>query len=65
MQKANVKKSRRHLWSEDEIELLKKLYPGGGAREIAKRTGHPLASVRQQAYNMGITTKQYRTIEKQ
>ena len=59
MQKAKVEKSVRHLWSEDEIKLLKKLYPGGGAREIAERTGHPLASVRQQAYNMGITTREY------
>ncbi len=55
MQKAKVKQSIRHLWSKNEVRLLKKLYPDGRAREIAKRTGRPLTAIKQKAYSMGIT----------
>ena len=59
MQKAKVKKRVRRPWSEDEIKLLKRLFPSGRARKIAKRTGRTLAAVRQQAYNMGITHRHF------
>ena len=48
------------VWSEDEVKLLKKLFPQGRAREIAKRTGRPLTAVRQKAYHMGIRTSEHR-----
>ena len=47
-------------WSEDEIKLLKKLYPLGRVREIAEQTGRPLTAVRQKAYKMGIKTRERR-----
>lgn len=59
IEKVEIKKSSRRPWLKDEIKLLKKLFPSGGAREIAMRTGHPLAAVRQKAYDMGITTREY------
>jgi len=38
-------------WSEDEIKLLKKLFPKGKARQVADQTGRTLAAVRQRAYD--------------
>jgi hypothetical protein len=35
MKKAKTKKNSWVAWSEDEVKLLKRLYPLGGAREIA------------------------------
>jgi len=34
MAKTEIKKSGRRPWSEDEVKLLKRLFPGGRAREI-------------------------------
>ena len=45
-------------WSEDEVKLLKRLFPLGRAREVAKQTGRPLTAVRQKAYSMGIKTRE-------
>jgi hypothetical protein len=56
MQKAKTKKTTSIAWSKDEVKLIKKLYPHGGAREIVKRTGRPLAAVRQKAYHLGVNT---------
>ena len=60
MEKAKIKKNNWVAWSEDEVKLLKKLFPRGRAREIAEQTGRSLATVRQKAYNMGINTRQRR-----
>ncbi len=60
MRKAKAKKSRPPPWSEGEVKLLKELYPGGRAEEIAERTGRPLTSVRRRAYYMGIQAGEYR-----
>ena len=57
--KTKIRKNTWIAWSEDEIELLKRLFPCGGAGEIAKQTGRPLTAVRQKAYNMGIKTDKY------
>jgi hypothetical protein len=35
MERAEIKKNSWVSWSEDEIKLLKKLFPRGRAREIA------------------------------
>ncbi len=60
MRKAKTKKKGRVAWSEDEVKLLKKLYPGGRAEEIAERTGRSLTAVRQRAYVMGIKAREDR-----
>jgi len=60
MKKANTKKSGWVSWSEDEVKLLKKLFPRGRAREIAEQTGRPLTAVKQKAYSMGIKTREWR-----
>ena len=60
MVKTKIRKNSWFSWSEDEVKLLKKLFPDGRAREIAKRTGRPLTAVRQKAYVMGIKTRECR-----
>ena len=57
---AKRKKNSWVAWSEDEVKLLKRLFPLGRAREVAERTGRPLTAVRQKAYNLGLKTKKYR-----
>jgi len=57
---AKSKKNSWVAWSEDEVKLLKRLFPRGRAREIAEQTGRSLATVRQKAYNMGINTRERR-----
>jgi len=56
---AKAKKDTWVRWSEDELKLLRKLFPKGRAREIAERIGRPLTAVRQKAYTMGLKTKQW------
>ncbi len=57
------KKKIRHYgpwsWSEEEIKLLKELYPFGKTGQIAERLGRPLTTVRQKAYDLGFKTKIY------
>ena len=60
MEKAEIKKNSWVAWSEDEVKLLKRLFPRGRAREIAEQTGRPLTAVRQKAYSMGIKTREWR-----
>jgi hypothetical protein len=60
MRKTKIKKRTSIAWSKDEVKLLKKLYPRGGAGEIAERIGRPLTAVRQKAYYMGIGTSEHR-----
>jgi len=62
MQKAKTKirKNTWVAWSEDEVNLLKKLFLSSGAREISEQIGRPLIAVRQKAYNMGIKTRKNR-----
>lgn len=46
-------------WTKDDIKLLKKLYPHGNTRMIARRLNRPLTAVRQKAYDMGMKTEGY------
>jgi hypothetical protein len=46
-------------WTEDDIKLLKRLYPRGNTRMIAEKLGRPLTAVRQKAYDMGMKTEVY------
>ena len=46
-------------WTEDDIKLLKKLYPHGNTRMIAEKLCRPLTAVRQKAYDMGMKTNIY------
>jgi hypothetical protein len=47
-------------WTEDDIKLLKKLYPRGNTKMIAEKLCRPLTAVRQKAYDMGIKTSGYK-----
>jgi hypothetical protein len=46
-------------WTEDDIKLLKRLYPRGNTKMIAKKLCRPLTAVRQKAYDMGMKTDIY------
>ena len=46
-------------WTKGDIRLLKRLYPRGNTKKIAKRLGRPLTCVRQKAYDMGMKTSVY------
>jgi len=46
-------------WTEDDIKLLKKLYPRGNTKMIAEKLCRPLTAVRQKAYDMGMKTNVY------
>ena len=46
-------------WTEDDIKLLKRLYPRGNTRMIAEKLCRPLTAVRQKAYDMGMKTEVY------
>jgi hypothetical protein len=47
------------LWSEDEVKLIKKLFPKGKARQVSQQIGRPLTAVKQKAYDMGLKTRQW------
>ena len=57
---AKSKKNTWIHWSEDEVKLLKKLFPKGKARQIADQTGRTLNAVKQRAWEMGLKTRQWR-----
>ena len=59
MKKVDIKKSRYRRWSEDEIKLLKSLFPRGKAGKIAEKTGRSLTAVRQKARELGLTKRLY------
>jgi hypothetical protein len=46
-------------WTEDDIKLLKRLYPRGNTKMIAEKLCRPLTAVRQKAYDMGMKTEIY------
>jgi len=57
---AKSNKNTLILWSEDEVKLLKKLFPKGKTRQIADQTGRTLAAVRRKAFKMGFKTRDWR-----
>lgn len=46
-------------WTDEDIRLLKRLYPRGHTKKIAERLGRPLTTVRQKAYDLGMKTNIY------
>ena len=46
-------------WTENDIKLLKQLYPRGNTKMIAEKLRRPLTAVRQKAYDMGMKTDIY------
>ena len=46
-------------WTDEDIKLLKRLYPRGNTKMIAERLCRPLTAVRQKAYDMGLKTEVY------
>jgi len=57
MKKAKIKKSSRRLWSEDEIKLLKKMYPGNSPKDIANELGRTVAAVVSKGCQLGLGKK--------
>ena len=57
---AKAKKNSWVLWSQDEVKLLKRLYPKGKARQVSEQTGRPFTAVKQKAYDMGIANRRVR-----
>jgi len=55
MKKTGIKKSCRRLWSEDEIKLLKKMYPGNSPKDIANELGRTVAAVVSKGCQLGLT----------
>ncbi len=47
-------------WSQDELRLLRRLFPLGKARDVAEKTERPLSAVRQKAYSLGLRTRDNR-----
>ena len=47
-------------WTENDIKLLKQLYPCGNTKMIAEKLCRPLTAVRQKAYDMGMKTDIYK-----
>ena len=59
-----MKRTKKRLygpwsWTEDEIKLLKQLYPKGKTKKVAEQLGRPFTAVRQKAYDLGFKTKTY------
>jgi predicted transcriptional regulator len=54
-----VKEERNflRLWSDDEIELVKKLYAEKPTKELAKQLGRTLAAVKHRAHVLGLKRK--------
>jgi len=51
---AKRRKAAKSLWSKDEVEQLKKLYPNKRTQEIAKQMGRSFKSVQMKASKMGL-----------
>ena len=51
---AKRKKLIKGLWSKDEVNLLKKLFPNRKTQEIAEQLGRSLKSVQMKASKMGL-----------
>jgi hypothetical protein len=47
-------------WSEEELRLVKELYPIGKGKQIAEKTGRTLQAVKQKAYALGLGTRRNR-----
>ena len=47
-------------WTEEDIRLLRRLYPRGNTKMIAGKLCRPLTAVRQKAYDMGMKTDIYK-----
>lgn len=56
---AKRKKLIKGLWSRDEVELLKKLYPNRNPQEVAEKIGRSLYAVREKAFRLGLKKNGY------
>ena len=57
MKKAKIKKISRRRWSEDEIKLLKRMYPDNNKRDIANKLGRTVAAVVLKGCQLGLGKK--------
>jgi hypothetical protein len=49
-----IKTRERHLWSANEVKLLKKLYPTENTQSIADKLGRSRISIDHKACNIGL-----------
>jgi hypothetical protein len=57
---AKRRKRVKGLWSNSEVNLLKKLFPDNPTAKIAARLGRPTETVKKKASRMGLKkTKKY------
>ena len=54
MAKRKRKKNSWVLWSEGELKLIRKLYPLGKEKEIARRTGRTESAIKGRAQRLGV-----------
>ena len=47
-------------WSEDEVKLLKKLFPKGKERQVADQTGRTFSAIMNKAHDMGLKKGKWR-----
>ena len=51
--------TNRRDWTKDEDDLIRRYYPGKGAKPISDRTGWPIRSVQYRASKLGIKYDRY------
>jgi hypothetical protein len=49
-----AKKATKGLWSNSDVNLLKKLFPNNPTAQIAARFGRSAKTVEKKAYRMGL-----------
>jgi len=54
MRKAIIKKRTGIAWSQDEVKLLKRLYPSKEAEQIAEQLGRPVQATRKKIVLLGL-----------
>jgi len=54
MEKAEIKKNSWVAWSEDELNLLRKLYPSRTAQQIADQIGRTVLATRLRIVKLGL-----------
>jgi hypothetical protein len=54
-----TRKYIRKLWSKDEIQLLREMFPYKNGEYIAEQLGRSLQTVRQKAHQLGLKKRAY------
>ena len=52
-----IRKEKNHLWSKQEVTLLKKMYPDNNKRDIASKLGRTVSAVVSRGCQLGLGKK--------